>query len=174
MTPDDKFQMRKDSGPSIMINPLSKGDETSAALAVVKATVGQKAGLLSLAGDALCLAVTALRLSEPTPRVPKQKETSSNPPTISLDQVSWHDHRADCWVVIYDQVYDITEFLPEHPGGEEILLEYAGRDATLAFRGIGHDVAMLQTLQECFLGVLPESERIYSTPGGKLAGLRCS
>lgn len=65
-------------------------------------------------------------------------------------------------------------FCPQHPGGEEILLENAGRDATLAFRGIGHDVAMLQTLERCFLGVLPESERIYSTPGGKLAGLRCS
>jgi len=68
---------------------------------------------LSLAGDALCLAVTALRLSEPTPRVPKQQETSNNPPTISLDQVSWHDQRSDCWVVIYDRVYDITGFLLE-------------------------------------------------------------
>jgi len=157
-----------------MINPLAKSDETSAALAVAEATVGQKAGLLSLAGDALCLAVTALRLSEPTPRVPKQQETSNKPPTVSLDQVSWHDQISDCWVVIYDRVYDITGFLLEHPGGEEILLEYAGRDATLAFRGIGHDVAMLQTLERCFLGVLPESERIYSTPGGKLAGLRLS
>lgn len=157
-----------------MINPLAKDDETSAALAVVKATVGQKAGLLSLAGNALCLTVTALRLSEPTPRVPKQKETSNNPPTISLDQVSWHDHRADCWVVLYDRVYDITQFLLEHPGGEEILLEYAGRDATLAFRGFGHDVAVLQTLDRCFLGALPESERIYSNPGGKLAGLKRS
>jgi len=68
---------------------------------------------LSLAGDALCLAVTALRLSEPTPRVPKQQETSNNPPTVSLDQVSWHDQRSDCWVVIYDRVYDITGFLLE-------------------------------------------------------------
>jgi hypothetical protein len=75
---------------------------------------------------------------------------------------------------ITTQLAQFYFFCPQHPGGEEILLEYAGRDATLAFRGIGHDVAMLQTLQECFLGVLPESERIYSTPGGKLAGLRCS
>jgi cytochrome b involved in lipid metabolism len=65
-------------------------------------------------------------------------------------------------------------FCLQHPGGEEILLEYAGRDATLAFRGIGHEVAMLQTLERCFLGILPESERIYSTPGGKLAGLKHS
>ncbi|KDR24001.1 cytochrome b5 type B-like [Zootermopsis nevadensis] len=157
-----------------MISPLATDDDTSAALAVVKATVEQKAELLSLAGDALCLTVTALRLSDPTPRVPLQKEAGSNPPTISLDQVSWHDHCSDCWVVIYDRVYEITDFLLEHPGGEEILLEYAGRDATLAFRGIGHGVAQLQALERYFLGVLPESERIYSCPGGKLSGFRLS
>jgi hypothetical protein len=72
-----------------------------------------KAGLLSLAGDALCLAVTALRLSEPTPRVPVQQEKNSNPPIISMDQVSWHDHCSDCWIVIYDRVYDVTDFLLE-------------------------------------------------------------
>jgi cytochrome b involved in lipid metabolism len=62
----------------------------------------------------------------------------------------------------------------QHPGGEAILLEYAGRDATLAFRGIGHGVELLQVLERRFLGVLPESERIYSTLGGKLAGFRPS
>jgi cytochrome b involved in lipid metabolism len=65
-------------------------------------------------------------------------------------------------------------FCPQHPGGEEILLEYAGRDATLAFRGIGHGVALLQAMERYLLGVLPESERIYSTPGGKLEGFKLS
>jgi cytochrome b involved in lipid metabolism len=62
----------------------------------------------------------------------------------------------------------------QHPGGEEILLEYAGRDATLAFRGIGHGVELLHVLERRFLGVLPECERIYQAPGGKLAGFRPS
>ena len=39
---DDKSQTRRDTRPSIMINPLAKRDETSAALAVAEATVGQK------------------------------------------------------------------------------------------------------------------------------------
>ena len=38
----DKSQTHRDTRPSIMINPLAKGDETSAALAVAEATVGQK------------------------------------------------------------------------------------------------------------------------------------
>ncbi|PNF24631.1 hypothetical protein B7P43_G00749 [Cryptotermes secundus] len=98
-----EFHTPADTRVDIMLSPLATGDDTSAALAVVKATVGQK-----------------------------------------------------------------------HPGGEEILLEYAGRDATLAFRGIGHGVELLQVLERRFLGVLPESERIYHTLGGKLAGFRPS
>jgi len=33
-------------------------------------------------------------------------------------------------------VYDVTEFLPEHPGGSAIILKYAGRDATSAYEPI--------------------------------------
>ena len=121
-------------------------EEATAALAMATASVGQKA---------LCLAVNALRLSD---RV------------IPLDTVAWHDNCDDCWIVLYDRVYDITQFLRDHPGGEEILLEYAGRDATLAFRGIGHDATILRSLQPHLVGVLPESERIWF--GGKLEGNR--
>jgi isopentenyl diphosphate isomerase/L-lactate dehydrogenase-like FMN-dependent dehydrogenase len=36
-------------------------------------------------------------------------------------------------VVLYDNVYDVTEFLPSHPGGSEIILKLAGQDATDAY-----------------------------------------
>lgn len=42
------------------------------------------------------------------------------------------------WLIIHDNVYDVTKFLEEHPGGEEVLLEQAGRDATEAFEDVGH------------------------------------
>lgn len=32
---------------------------------------------------------------------------------ITLDEVSWHDTLDDCWIVIYDRVYDITDFQDE-------------------------------------------------------------
>jgi hypothetical protein len=34
--------------------------------------------------------------------------------------------------------YDITEFLDQHPGGEEVVLETAGTDASGAFDDVGH------------------------------------
>jgi stearoyl-CoA desaturase (delta-9 desaturase) len=38
-------------------------------------------------------------------------------------------------IIIDGLVHDVTEFLPEHPGGEAILKTYFGKDATKAFYG---------------------------------------
>ncbi|KAJ4473042.1 FMN-dependent dehydrogenase-domain-containing protein, partial [Lentinula aciculospora] len=43
---------------------------------------------------------------------------------------------SSCWVIINNEVYDVTEFLSKHPGGPSILLKYAGRDATSAYEPI--------------------------------------
>ncbi|CAL1696102.1 unnamed protein product [Somion occarium] len=55
---------------------------------------------------------------------------------LSLKEVSEHNTDKSCWVVIKNKVYDVTEFLPEHPGGAKIILKYAGRDATSAYEPI--------------------------------------
>lgn len=51
----------------------------------------------------------------------------------------------------------------QHPGGEWIILEYAGRDATIAFHGTGHTKAAIAMLNDYLIGELPESERIFRT-----------
>lgn len=52
---------------------------------------------------------------------------------LAYDEVAKHDSRASCWVIVHGKAFDLTEFLPEHPGGSKILLKYAGHDATKAF-----------------------------------------
>lgn len=32
---------------------------------------------------------------------------------ITLEEVSWHDSPQDCWIILYDNVYDITNFLDQ-------------------------------------------------------------
>ncbi|KAL9105153.1 MAG: hypothetical protein Q9187_008800, partial [Circinaria calcarea] len=46
------------------------------------------------------------------------------------EEVAKHNSRDDCWVIIHGKAYDVTEFMPEHPGGPNIILKYAGKDAT--------------------------------------------
>jgi cytochrome b involved in lipid metabolism len=36
-------------------------------------------------------------------------------------------------VTVHGKVYDVTAWLPKHPGGQEILLLAAGRDISVAF-----------------------------------------
>jgi cytochrome b involved in lipid metabolism len=46
--------------------------------------------------------------------------------------VTQHDTEEDCWLVIGNDnnggamVYDVTKYLSDHPGGPEIMLEFAG------------------------------------------------
>lgn len=45
------------------------------------------------------------------------------------EEIIEHDRRSDCWVVIHGKVYDLTNFVPVHPGGE-IIYDGAGGDCT--------------------------------------------
>lgn len=49
---------------------------------------------------------------------------SSHPYT--LDTLKQHGTRDDLWLLLHDKVYNVTKFLDEHPGGDEVLLEEAG------------------------------------------------
>ncbi len=47
--------------------------------------------------------------------------------TYTLEEVKKHTTDKDCWLVIHGKVYDVTEFLEEHPGGFDIMLTSTGR-----------------------------------------------
>lgn len=53
-------------------------------------------------------------------------------------KVAKHTSADDCWVVLYGNVYDVTEFLPSHPGGSNIILKLAGKDATFVLSPSPH------------------------------------
>ena len=36
---------------------------------------------------------------------------------LSTDEVVKHNNPEDCWLVIDDQIWDVTDFAPQHPGG---------------------------------------------------------
>lgn len=53
---------------------------------------------------------------------------------VTLDELALHNSlESGVWVAISGQVYDISTFISEHPGGEDILLEAAGTDVTEDF-----------------------------------------
>ena len=57
---------------------------------------------------------------------PTQRDDLPVKKTITLQDCKTHNNEGDCWLVISGRVYDVTEFLDEHPGGFDILLAETG------------------------------------------------
>jgi len=61
--------------------------------------------------------------------------------------------------VIHDKIYDVTAFLNEHPGGEEILLDHAGKDASEDFNDVGHSTDAIELMAKYLIGEIVPAER---------------
>ncbi|CAH9073598.1 unnamed protein product [Cuscuta europaea] len=44
----------------------------------------------------------------------------------SLAEISEHNNNKDCWLLIGGKIYDVTKFLEDHPGGDDVLLSATG------------------------------------------------
>uniref|UniRef100_A0A8C3UPE3 Cytochrome b5 type B n=1 Tax=Catharus ustulatus TaxID=91951 RepID=A0A8C3UPE3_CATUS len=73
-------------------------------------------------------------------------------PVFTLEEVAKRNSSREAWLVIHGRVYDVTRFLAEHPGGEEVLLEQAGKDATESFEDVGHSTDAREMLKQYFIG----------------------
>ena len=49
-------------------------------------------------------------------------------PTFTLAEVESHSSTKSCYVTIGPKVYDVTDFVQDHPGGANLILDYAGKD----------------------------------------------
>ena len=61
---------------------------------------------------------------------------TSSKELITYEELSKHISRNDCWISIEGKVMNVSKFLAEHPGGEDILMSNSGTDATKYFQTI--------------------------------------
>ncbi|KAL8063202.1 hypothetical protein ABFX02_01G013000 [Erythranthe guttata] len=52
---------------------------------------------------------------------------------ITSEELKTHNKKGDLWISIQGKVYDVSEWVKHHPGGDLPLLHLAGQDATDAF-----------------------------------------
>ncbi|KAK9350689.1 cytochrome b5 [Lipomyces doorenjongii] len=82
---------------------------------------------------------------------------------FTVSDVSLHNSKDSLFVVIHDEVYDVTEFVRQHPGGEDVLLKTAGTDVTEQFEDIGHSEEARAILQSLQLGIVQRETKLEST-----------
>ncbi|KNG91030.1 cytochrome B5 [Aspergillus nomiae NRRL 13137] len=75
-------------------------------------------------------------------------------PEYSAAEVASHNRKDDIWIIVHGKVFDITNYLQDHPGGAEILIDTAGTDATEAFEDVGHSEDSVEIMQEFLIGTL--------------------
>jgi cytochrome b involved in lipid metabolism len=71
-----------------------------------------------------------------------------------MEDIVLHNKDKDCWIVIDGSVYNVTKFIYDHPGGPDVLLEYAGKDCTDVFNDIGHSSDAYVMMEKYKIGKL--------------------
>ncbi|KAI3459646.1 hypothetical protein Pfo_016309 [Paulownia fortunei] len=79
---------------------------------------------------------------------------------FTYSEVSAHNTYEDCWVIINGKVYNVTSYLNDHPGGDEVLLGQAGKDASEEFEDVGHGSAARLMLDEFYVGEVDSSMKL--------------
>jgi len=77
---------------------------------------------------------------------------------LTMEEIARHCDENDCWIILgeigHEKVYDITRFMYLHPGGYEILMEVAGKNAQEAFENVQHSLAAKDRIQDFCIGKL--------------------
>lgn len=83
---------------------------------------------------------------------------------ITMEELSKHNSKYDCWMAYKGKVYNVTQYMAYHPGGEEILLESAGTDCTALYDQHHKWVNIGAMLGKCLVGTLemPEEKPVES------------
>ena len=92
--------------------------------------------LIFLGGGAGIIATTAWDQPETPELVQETPNNEKDPDTYTLNEIAEHGDAESCWSAIDGNVYDLTEFIEEHPGGSRAILVICGSDGSGSFNSM--------------------------------------
>ena len=79
---------------------------------------------------------------------------------LTIQEVSNHASKNDCWVIIDGGVYALDSYMAKHPGGTKVLAALCGKDGTQAFQSQHARQALPKAeLEKHYLGKLGSSNQ---------------
>lgn len=82
-------------------------------------------------------------------KVEKKQRVVGGP--YDASEVAKHNTVNDCWIIVDGKVYDVTDYIFDHPGGESILAN-AGGDSSVGVHGPQHPPSMWDVLKLYYIG----------------------
>lgn len=70
---------------------------------------------------------------KPIQQVVTESSKPASDKKFTMTEVVKHSSESDCWVIINSKVYDLTAYIPMHPGGQGEIINRCGGDATIPF-----------------------------------------
>lgn len=84
----------------------------------------------------------------------------------TTEDVESHKTSTSCWVSRGNKVYDVSNFLPDHPGGDDLILKYAGQDIDKAMKDLeehDHSDSAYDMMEEYLIGRLGNQTATVAT-----------
>ena len=98
--------------------------------------------------------------NKPVTSEPTTAPTSNSQNMISFAELAEHDTAEDCWVVYYENVYNMTNYAKEHPVGPAVITMSCGGNGTEAYAEV-HPESWLSLVKDVIVGKLdPDSEPV--------------
>ena len=62
-----------------------------------------------------------------------EQASPSPSPTLSFNDLQSHNSNDDCWIAVHSKVYDVTNFLDEHPGGSSSIFSLSSKEGLATY-----------------------------------------
>lgn len=93
-------------------------------------------------------------------------------PTFTRAEVEAHNSASSCYVTIGSKVYDVTDFVDDHPGGGSLIIEYAGKDVEEILKdptSHHHSEAAYEVLDDSLVGFVVNEKSAAANGSAKPA-----
>jgi len=93
---------------------------------------------------------------------------------VTLEELRKNNNKDSLWVLIHGKVYNVTKFIDEHPGGDEVVMAEANGDATEAFEDVGHSDEARELLPGMLVGEFDTSSgdlKLYDAAAKAASGV---
>lgn len=79
---------------------------------------------------------------------------------FTREEIQNRNSKQDAVFIINNEVYNVTSFLDDHPGGHEVLLNVAGKDASEDFDDVGHSTDAKEMMKKYIIGELVDEDKV--------------